>query len=66
MSPMWDPPEHGAGDCSACGQHTDNGLVHWVPRMSAPDVRLVIHGEPADCRPPAATPHRLPSAPVHP
>jgi hypothetical protein len=46
---MWDEPEHGAGVCSACGEHTETGLVHWVPRMSAPDIRVVVHADPADC-----------------
>ncbi|MET9516427.1 hypothetical protein [Streptomyces sp. NPDC002994] len=57
MSPMWDEePERGSGTCAACDQHTNNGTVRWVPRASFPDIRIVTHADPADCRPAAATP----------
>lgn len=47
---MWDPePERATGMCASCGLHTDNGIVHVVPRVSGPDVRLVIHADPDDC-----------------
>ncbi|GGT44704.1 hypothetical protein GCM10010271_55960 [Streptomyces kurssanovii] len=63
---MWDTePEPGAGTCAACGVGTDDGRAQWIPRMSGPDVRIIVHADSADCRPPVAAPHRLPSAPVH-
>ncbi|MFD7444377.1 hypothetical protein [Streptomyces sp. NPDC059909] len=56
MSPMWDEePEYDEGFCAACGRHTEKGIVTWVPRMSAADVRLIVHANPADC-PPNVTP----------
>jgi hypothetical protein len=52
VSPMWDDePEHAAGTCAACGQHTDNGVVRWVTRLSGPDIRLIIHTTPTQCTP---------------
>ncbi|WP_369243655.1 hypothetical protein [Streptomyces sp. R41] len=52
MSPMWDDkPEHTEGICVACGQHTDNGIVRWLPRTSGPDVRLIVHAEGNECWP---------------
>lgn len=50
MSPMRDSEdEHAAGVCVACYKHTDNGLVRWLPRLSAPDVRLIICADPKAC-----------------
>ncbi|MFI6468740.1 hypothetical protein ACIBL5_00505 [Streptomyces sp. NPDC050516] len=50
MSPMWDQEdEHASGVCAACQKHTDNGIVRWLPRMSAPDVRLIICADPDAC-----------------
>ncbi|WP_406488999.1 hypothetical protein [Streptomyces phaeochromogenes] len=62
VSPMWDDePERAAGTCVACGLHTDDGIVRWLPRMSGPDVRLIVHAEAGECTPrePAAPPLRL-------
>lgn len=50
---MWDnEAEHAAGICVACGQHTADGIVRWLPRASGPDVRLIVHVEAQDCAPP--------------
>ncbi|MER5914982.1 hypothetical protein ABT124_32095 [Streptomyces sp. NPDC001982] len=50
---MWDnEPEHVAGICVACGIHTDDGIVRWLPRMSGADVRLIVHARDEDCAPP--------------
>ncbi|WP_331448016.1 hypothetical protein [Streptomyces xanthochromogenes] len=50
MSPMWDQAdEHAAGVCVACHKYTDDGLVRWLPRLSAPDVRLIICADPKAC-----------------
>lgn len=50
MSPMWDDePVYAAGICAACGLHTDDGVVTWVPRMSAADLRLIVHADPGAC-----------------
>lgn len=52
MSPMWDnEPEYASGLCVACGIHTDKGIVRWLPRMSGPDVRLILHTAPDECTP---------------
>ncbi|MGW2563179.1 hypothetical protein ACWCXB_28925 [Streptomyces sp. NPDC001514] len=62
MSPMWDAgPEYGEGFCAACGRHTEKGIVTWLPRMSAADVRLIVHANPADC--PSASRSSDPSSP---
>ena len=53
VSPMWDEPEPASGICSACTQHTENGIAHWIPRASGADVRIVLHANPADCPRPA-------------
>ncbi|MEU9285951.1 hypothetical protein AB0D57_14805 [Streptomyces sp. NPDC048275] len=53
MSPIWDnEPEHAEGVCVACGVHTNHGIVRWLPRISGPDVRLIVHAEAQDCTPP--------------
>ena len=58
MSPMWDDePERDAGACAACGSHTAEGIVRYLPRASGPDVRLIVHAHAQDC----AT--KLPPAP---
>ncbi|MET9362186.1 hypothetical protein ABZX93_14850 [Streptomyces sp. NPDC006632] len=47
---MWDQEdEHTEGVCVACNKYTGDGLVRWLPRLSAPDVRLVICADPAVC-----------------
>jgi hypothetical protein len=49
---MWDnEPEPAEGICVACGVHTNNGIVRWLPRMSGPDVRLIVHAEGNECWP---------------
>jgi hypothetical protein len=56
MSPMWDDkPEPASGMCTVCGRETDDGVVVWVTRSSAADVRLVVHADPAACTPAAPT-----------
>ncbi|MGW1892160.1 hypothetical protein ACWCP6_18150 [Streptomyces sp. NPDC002004] len=61
MSPMWDnEPEQAEGICVACGVYTDEAIVRWLPRMSGPDVRLVVHAKADDCAPPSrVSPLRL-------
>jgi hypothetical protein len=64
--PMWDnEPEHDSGPCARCGHHAEDGIVHWIPRMSTADVRLIIHADPEQCTPdPRPQKRRLPvSAP---
>ena len=57
MSPMWDnEPQYSAGLCAACGIHTEDGIVRWLPRMSGPDVRLIVHARAEDCPRPASIP----------
>ncbi|AVH58969.1 hypothetical protein C4B68_28015 [Streptomyces dengpaensis] len=47
---MWDnEDERAAGTCVACGQHTADGIVRWLPRASGPDVRLIVHAQAQDC-----------------
>ncbi|WP_328449872.1 hypothetical protein OG780_19350 [Streptomyces sp. NBC_00386] len=59
MSPMWDnEPEYDAGICIACGRHTDDGVVRWLPRASGPDVRLIVHTRAQDCAAPPTEPVR--------
>ena len=56
MSPMWDDePSTGSGICASCGHFAKNGRVHWVPRVSGPDIRTVTHTDPGEC-PPAPDP----------
>lgn len=61
MSPMWDDtPSRGPGICAGCGHVVDEGPVRWIPRMTGPDIRIVIH-DPGHCLPatdsrPAARP----------
>ncbi|MER6531366.1 hypothetical protein [Streptomyces sp. NPDC001508] len=57
MSPMWDDrEERDSGTCCACGIHTDDGIVRWLPRSSGPDVRLIVHARSEDCTPRESTP----------
>ncbi|MFF0222759.1 hypothetical protein [Streptomyces sp. NPDC004629] len=57
MSPMWDDrEERDSGTCCACGMHTDDGIVRWLPRSSGPDVRLIVHARSEDCTPRESTP----------
>jgi hypothetical protein len=54
---MWDNcEERDAGICCACGIHTDDGIVRWLPRTSGPDVRLIVHARGKDCTPPDPAP----------
>ncbi|MEU3836155.1 hypothetical protein [Streptomyces microflavus] len=59
---MWDDtPSRGAGLCAGCGHVVDDGPVRWIPRMTGPDIRIVIH-DPGRCptvpdtRPPGRPP----------
>ncbi|MEY9997869.1 hypothetical protein ABIE67_010255 [Streptomyces sp. V4I8] len=57
VSPMWDDrEERDAGICCACGVHTADGIVRWMPRSSGPDVRLIVHARGEDCTPPETDP----------
>lgn len=57
VSPMWDSQEERApGFCCACGVHTDDGIVRWMPRGSGPDVRLIVHARGEECTPPDDVP----------
>lgn len=42
--------EHAAGTCARCNLYATNGTVHWVPRESGPDARLIVHTDRAECR----------------
>jgi hypothetical protein len=54
---MWDnESEQAAGICVACGLHTDDGIVRWLPRVSGADVRLIVHANGEDCTPPEGAP----------
>ncbi|MFE3644615.1 hypothetical protein ACFXOM_27155 [Streptomyces sp. NPDC059169] len=53
MSPIWDEQaERASGTCAACGLRTDDGIVTWLPRMSAAHLRLIVHAHPDACQPP--------------
>lgn len=57
MSPMWDDePEHAAGTCAACGRHIDDGVVHWIPRASAADIKIIVCVDPSGCSSPEPAP----------
>ncbi|MGW4039270.1 hypothetical protein ACWEIM_23840 [Streptomyces sp. NPDC004778] len=46
VSPMWDDePTRGSGICAACSHVVDDGPVQWIPRMSMPDIRIVVHDD---------------------
>ncbi|KQX63421.1 MULTISPECIES: hypothetical protein [unclassified Streptomyces] len=50
MSPVWDmASSRASGVCARCGHWTDNGITHWIPRMSAADVRIVVCADAAEC-----------------
>jgi hypothetical protein len=52
MAPMWDDEQQrDTGTCAVCGRHTDDGVVRWIAHNSAEDIRLIVHADPADCRP---------------
>lgn len=51
MTTPTEPVEVAAGTCHRCGCHTTRGRVHWITRNTAPDARIILHADPADCRP---------------
>lgn len=61
MSPMWDhEEEHDSGTCAACQKPVEHGIVRWLPRMSNPDVRLILHPEGDEaCTPSPCTEPRM-------
>ncbi|SCG09867.1 hypothetical protein GA0115255_126271 [Streptomyces sp. Ncost-T6T-2b] len=65
VSPMWDDePARGSGICAACAHVVDDGPVQWIPRMTGPDIRIVVH-DPGHCLP-GTTDSRLDTDPVRP
>lgn len=66
MSPAWDMESpRASGVCAHCGHWTDDGITHWIPRQSGPEVSVIVCADPAACAPPprSSQPRRHPTGP---